>query len=61
MNLLRLDEATGMYTWQFSLFLLLIQRCLEQFVNLAADMLLTEHWDFVFICLPASVWCLSQK
>ena len=50
-----LDKATGIFTWQSSLFLLLIQRCLKQFVNLAADMLFTEHWEFVFISLPASL------
>lgn len=55
MILLSVDKATGIYSWQSSLFLLLIQRCLKQFVNLAADILLTEHWEFVFICLSASL------
>lgn len=37
------------------------QRCLKQFVKLAADMLLTERWEFVFICLPASLLHKPRK
>lgn len=37
------------------------QICLKQFVKLAADMLLTERWEFVFICLPASLLHKPRK
>lgn len=51
MILLSLHKTTDIQTWQSNLFLLFIQKCLQQFVSLASA---AERWEFVFICLAST-------